>query len=89
MASSAAIIANVQKRSIFLKSCLSTSSSTGRFLTSAATLTFLLEISYFVILSMPHFPSLTPAHISLTVLPIGVTAPTPVITTRLIIVSFL
>ena len=53
-------------------------------LTSAASFTFCAAGSYCVIGAMPHAPALTAAQLSGIVSPTGVTAPMPVITTRLL-----
>ena len=53
--------------------------------TSAASLTSYSDVSNLVILSIPHFPSLTLFQNSSTLFPIGVIAPIPVTTTRLLI----
>ena len=83
---SAAATANWQKRPIFLTSFFSIKSVGSKLLTCAATFTFKSEVSKRSIVQKPCFPAFTFSHISSFPIPIGVIAPTPVITTLLILI---
>src|SRR5699024_9027384 len=88
MASAAAYMANWEKRSIRRTSFLSSTLVGSKFFTSAARETFWLEASYRVMGAMPHTPARAASQVSETVWPRGVTAPIPVMTTRLFSIMF-
>ena len=81
MASSEATSAYCEKGSRCAASCLPRSAAASKSLTSAATLTLKASVSKWVMGPMPRRPATMPSHVSLAVLPSGVTAPMPVIAT--------
>ena len=84
-ASLAAATAYWEKRSMRFAALGSIRSDASKSLTSAASFTLKLSVSKRVISPIPTRPSRIPCQNSGTVLPMGVTAPSPVTTTRLFI----
>ena len=85
MASSAAATAYWEKGSILLAVLGSMRSFATKSLSSAASVALYPVVSKRVIGPIPTFPSFTPFQKLSTSFPIGVTAPSPVTTTRLFI----
>ena len=88
MASLAAARAYCTKRSVLRISGFSSTVSGSKPLTSAASLALYSAVSNRVTGPMPFFPASSPSQKAGTLLPTGVSAPIPVITTRLVSIAF-
>ena len=84
-----ATVTNWQKRAIFRASFRSIQGAVSKFFTSAAIFTLKSAVSKRVMGPTPLRPSRIPAQVSSTVFPSGVTAPSPVTTTRLFMLPYL
>ena len=87
MASLAAATANCENLSILLAIFLSMKSSGSKSFTSAASFTLYSSVSKAVMGAKPVFSSFTDLQNSSTPMPMGVTAPIPVTTTLLLLIS--